>query len=110
DVSFRLPLHEEVVRVLRLHSWQISRLPQVGAKDLEGYLRAASHHLRKKVGFPFSIGGVRRSFAAHFHEGCRDTALTQLVAADTLGLSDAPLHYYAPRQGEVAKAYWSFLQ
>ena len=110
DDSFRLPLHEEVVRVLRLHSRQIFRLPRVGAKDLEDYLRVASRHLRGKVGFPFSIGGVRRSFAAHFHEGCRDTALTQLVAADTLGLSDAPLHYYAPRQGEVAKAYWSFLQ
>src|SRR3546814_8502504 len=72
-------------------------------------LRLAVRHLRGKVGFPLVLGDVRRSFSAHLYERCRDTALTQLIAADTLGQSDGPLHYYAPREGEVARPYWSFL-
>src|SRR3546814_19876123 len=72
-------------------------------------LRLAVRHRRGKVGFPLVLGDVRRSFSAHLYARCRDTALTQLIAADTLGQSDGPLHYYAPREGEVARAYWSFL-
>src|SRR3546814_14614560 len=72
-------------------------------------LRLAVRHLRGKVGFPLVLGDVRRSFSAHLYERCRDTALTQLIAADTLGQSDGPLIYYDTREGQGARAYWSIL-
>lgn len=107
--KFRLPLHPTIADVLRPRTSVIGRL--AGMKDgrRDECLRLAARHLRGKVGFPLVLGDVRRSFSAHLYERCRDTALTQLIAVDTLGQSDGPLHYYAPREGEVAKAYWSFL-
>lgn len=107
--QFRLPLPPTIADVLRPRTGTISRLAEMKDGRRDECLRLAARHLRGKVGFPLVLGDVRRSFSAHLYERCRDTALTQLIAADTLGLSDGPLHYYAPREGEVARAYWSFL-
>lgn len=107
--GFRLPLPPTIADVLRPRTSAISRLAEMKDGRRDECLRLAARHLRGKVGFPLVLGDVRRSFSAHLYERCRDTALTQLIAADTLGLSDGPLHYYAPREGEVARAYWSFL-
>ncbi|PJJ96281.1 hypothetical protein CO641_13565 [Lysobacteraceae bacterium NML91-0213] len=106
---FRLPLHPEITEVLRPRAGLIPRLTVMKESRRDECLRLAARHVRGKVGGPLALGNVRRSFAAHLYEGCRDTALTQLIAADTLGQSDASLHYYAPREGDVARAYWSFL-
>src|SRR5690606_31312841 len=54
----------------------------------------------------FTAGRVRASFATYLFESCRDHSLTQLIAADSLGQSLAPLAYYAPRRQAVADAYW----
>lgn len=107
--QFRLPLHPQITDVLLPRTSAISRLAAMSDGRREGCLRLAVRHLRGKVRFPFVLGDVRRSFSAHLYERCRDTALTQLIAADTLGQSDGPLHYYAPRESEVARTYWSFL-
>lgn len=106
---FRLPLPPTIADVLRPRTSAINRLAEMKDGRRNECLRLAVRHLRGKVGFPLVLGDVRRSFSAHLYERCRDTALTQLIAADTLGQSDGPLHYYAPREGEVARAYWSFL-
>src|SRR5690606_29544726 len=58
-------------------------------------------------GVDFTPGRVRASFATHLFESCRDLPLTQLIAADSLGQSLAPLAYYAPRRQAVADAYWA---
>lgn len=107
--QFRLPLPPTIADVLRPRTSAISRLAEMKDGRRDECLRLAARHLRGKVGLPLVLGDVRRSFSAHLYERCRDTALTQLIAADTLGQSDGPLHYYAPREGEVARAYWSFL-
>ena len=106
---FRLPLHSEITEVLRPRAGLIPRLAVMKEGRRDECLRLAARHVRGKVGGPLALGNVRRSFAGHLYEGCRDTALTQLIAADTLGQSDASLHYYAPREGDVARVYWSFL-
>src|SRR3546814_2361393 len=97
--SDRLP--PTIADVLRPRTGAISRLAEMKDGRRDECLRLAVRHLRGKVGFPLVLGDVRRSFSAHLYERCRDTALTQLIAADTLGQSDGPLHYYAPREGEV---------
>lgn len=106
---FRLPLRPEIAEVLRAQVGLIPKLVAMKERRRDECLRLAARHIREKIGGPLPLGNVRRSFAAHLYEGCRDTALTQLIAADTLGQSDASLHYYAPREGDVARAYWSFL-
>ena len=109
DTRFRLPLHREITEVLRPKAALIPKLVAMEEGRRDECLRLAARHVRGKIGGPLALGNVRRSFAAHLYEGCRDTALTQLIAADTLGQSDASLHYYSPRESAVARAYWSFL-
>lgn len=104
---FSLPLPSAVVETLR-------RLDSFGAgTDLdraESSLREAARHVSSILGTSISVGQVRRSFAAHLYELCRDMALTQLICADSLGQSDAPGHYYAPRSSDVARTYESLMR
>ncbi|WP_152597839.1 hypothetical protein [Novilysobacter arseniciresistens] len=110
DASFRLPLAPAVMHVIRSHVAVFERLATDDSATLATVLRRAARHVADKAGFRFTAGQVRRSCAVHVYEQTRDVALTQLICADSLGQSDAPLHYYAPRQRDVAQGYWSFLQ
>lgn len=109
-MSFRLPLAPDIVHVLKQHAGALEQLRGGDGLELEACLRQAVRHVAERTGFPLILGQVRRSFSVHFYEVSRDLAMTQLVSADTLGQSDAPLHYYAPRKLDVAQGYWSFLQ
>jgi len=79
------------------------------ADSLYEWIRNAAGHVSQILGMRITAGQVRRSFSAHLFESCCDTALTQLICADTLGQSEAPSHYYAPRTSSVSGAYWTLL-
>ncbi len=99
-----LPLDREIVDGFRHGAW-LPRLAKTPVESLDAYLREAVRHLSRRIGFSFHAGQVRRSFAVHVFDHCRDTAMTQLICGDTLGQSIAPLHYYAPRVGSIARVY-----
>ena len=109
-LAFKLPLPTGITDSLRPHIERVTQLARTDQKTVEGWLRVAARHVSEQLGIRVTAGQIRRSFAAHLFEHCRDTALTQLICADTLGLSTAPLHYYAPRVSTIAKAYWALLQ
>ena len=99
---FSLPLPAVVVDALK----QNGVAKAFGnTSQLEGNIREAARHVSERLGISIAAGQLRRSFAAHLYEACRDLALTQLICAETLGQSDAPSHYYAPRASEVADTY-----
>ena len=78
--------------------------------EIESRLRQAARGISEGEGVAFTIGQLRSSFSAHLFELCRDTATTELICADTLGQSIAPLAYYAPRARSLAQSHWSFQQ
>ncbi|MFT3754480.1 MAG: hypothetical protein QM769_00805 [Pseudoxanthomonas sp.] len=108
--AIRLPLPPPIVEILKGHAAWLACLHTASPAALEAEIRSAARYLGEKLGMTLVAGQIRRSFAVHFFEMHRDTALTQLVCADTLGLSEAPLHYYAPRSDAVSEAYWTLLQ
>lgn len=108
--AFKLPLPTRIAESLRPHVERLAQLAHTDQKIIDGWLRAAARLVSEQLGIRVTAGQIRRSFAAHLFEHCRDTALTQLICADTLGQSTAPLHYYAPRTSTVARAYWTLLQ
>lgn len=106
--TFLLPLPTVVSRAVGGRGVMESLLSSK-AKSLEGWIRDAAGHVSQILGMRITAGQVRRSFSAHLFESCRDTALTQLICADTLGQSEAPSHYYAPRASYVSGVYWTLL-
>jgi hypothetical protein len=104
-----LPLPPRIRDALRRHSRQLGGLVSMQPDVIDTGLRSAARHVSEKIGLRISPGQVRRSFAAHVFEKCRDTALTQLIAGDTLGQSTNPLHYFSPTRVHVAEAYWKSL-
>lgn len=112
DDSFLLPLPSVVVNALRQNG-ALNLLPKRGEKKsekkLDAAIRNAARHVSSLLETSITMGQVRRSFPAHLFELCRDTALTQLICADTLGQSDAPAHYFAPRAEQVADTYRTLL-
>lgn len=106
--TFLLPLPTVVSRALGGRR-VLESLLSSKAKSLEGWIRDAAGHVSQILGMRITAGQVRRSFSAHLFESCRDTALTQLICADTLGQSEAPSHYYAPRASYVSGVYWALL-
>jgi integrase len=106
--AFSLPLAPSFSDVLRACTEEIVALRTTEVGVIEAGMRHAARRVGDRIGLRFSAGHVRRSFAAHLFEATRDTALVQLTAADTLGQSTNPLHYYAPTCGTLAEAYWEF--
>lgn len=108
DDSVRLPLPSVVVNALR-QSGALNSLSGTNEKALNAGMRKAARHVSSLLETSITMGQVRRSFSAHLFDLCRDTALTQLICADTLGQSDAPPHYFAPRVAHVAETYRTLL-
>lgn len=106
--SFLLPLPAAVVSALRSRE-VLSALLRTNEKDLDSQIRGAARHVSSLLNTSIVMGQVRRSFSAHLFELCRDTALTQLICADTLGQSDAPPHYFAPKVSLIADTYSALL-
>jgi len=104
--SIDLPLPSRIKDVLEKHRRHLAGLGSMEPDAIDTGVRSAARHVSEKIGLRISPGQVRRSFAAHVFERCRDTALTQLIAADTLGQSTNPLHYFSPTRERVAESYW----
>lgn len=102
--TFIVSVPEAVMVALRAQ-YGISHLGSQSVERLEALTREAARWVGERVGLPVTVGQIRRSFSAHLFEQCRDLVVTQLICADTLGLSDAPAHYYAPRVRVLAGAY-----
>lgn len=105
---FNLPLPMEISDAIK----QSGLFPQYATVERslrDRWIRHAAKNVSLKLGIPVTAGQIRRSFSAHLFETCRDTAVTQLICADTLGQSAAPLHYYAPKAAEVSAAYTAVL-
>lgn len=106
--TFVLPVPQAVIEALGTGD-AVYHLGQQGTESLEAATREAARWVSDRIGFPVTVGQVRRSFSAHLFEQCRDLVVTQLVCGDTLGLSDAPAHYYAPKVKVLADAYTGLL-
>jgi integrase len=104
---FVLPVAPPILRVLRAAVSAIRALPQADVLDIEACLREAARHVSRTLGSKFTPGQLRASLSAHVFEQTRDTAITQLIAADSLSASKAPLSYYAPRVRDIGAAYWN---
>ena len=102
--TFVVPVPQAVMAALRTED-VVHRLGRQSIESLESLTREAARWVGERGGLPVAVGQVRRSFSAHLFEHCRDLVVTQLICADTLGLSDAPAHYYAPKMHVLADAY-----
>lgn len=108
--DFHLLLAPTFADALAQHADALRLLVSRPVEEIESLLRQAAVEVREAEGVAFTIGQLRASFSAHLYEACRDTAATQLICADTLGQSMAPLAYYAPRAKALAQSHWSFQQ
>jgi hypothetical protein len=108
--DFLLMLAPAFRDALNRHADALRSLVAQPVNKIESLLREAAAEVREAEGVAFTIGQLRASFSAHLYELCRDTAATQLICADTLGQSMAPLSYYAPRAKALAQYHWSFQQ
>lgn len=102
--AFVVPVPEAVMAALRTKGG-VGSLGRQGVEGLESLTREAARWVGNRVGLPVTVGQVRRSFSSHLFEQCRDLVVTQLICADTLGLSDAPAHYYAPKVRVLEDVY-----
>lgn len=102
--TFALPLPKNAIATWRT-AGGLGQLGKRTTEELEALTRGAARWVSDRVGLPVTAGQIRKSFSAHLFESCRDLVTTQLICADTLGLSDAPVHYYAPKVSTLASAY-----
>jgi len=106
--DFLAPLIPPLLKALPASSRSLAACLRWETDDLAQAMRDRAAEIAEREGFDFTIGQLRASFAAHLFEDCRDVATTQLIAADALGQSTAPLSYYAPRAKKLAACFWSF--
>lgn len=104
--DFFLPLHPRVMGSLRRHSKLLASALEAGPESREQAARSAAQHVSHLQQVGASPGRLRASFAVHLYESSRDIAATQLICADTLGFSEAPIAYYAPKRKSLARTYW----
>lgn len=108
--DFLLLLAPSFAEQLVRHAAALRELLALPQLEMESGLRKAARQVVDATGVAFLVGQLRSSFAPHLHERCRDVAATQLICADTLGQSVAPLYYYAPRASHLARMHWGLQQ
>lgn len=105
--DFLLPLAPDFMDILRANAVALGGLASTHVSGIEAALRKAARDVSDRIGFEFTAGQVRASVASRLFEHCRDTAAVQLLCADTLGGSMAPLSYFAPKALTLARIHWS---
>lgn len=100
-----LPLPATVRTALRSHRASLERLSETESEQLDHAMTDHIADLRQALHLPMTIGGVRRSLAPLVMEQCGDPAMAQLICGESLGLTMAPLSYYAPKMKTVAEVY-----
>ncbi|MEB2314833.1 MAG: hypothetical protein OZ919_01930 [Xanthomonadaceae bacterium] len=103
---FILPIHPRAMNLLRRHSKSLAAILTASPETREQAARSAAQHVSLQQQVEVSPGRLRASFAVHLYEASRDIAATQLICSDTLGFSEAPLAYYAPKRKSLARTYW----
>jgi integrase len=106
--DFLLPLAPAFMTLLRDNADALRTLVALPVAEIEARLRDAARVVADSEGIGFTMGQLRGSMPVHLFEQCRDTAATQLICADTLGQSAAPLSYYAPRARALSQIHWTF--
>ena len=106
--DFLLPLAPAVFTRLERHRGELERLGSEDVAHTRRCIRLAARHIAKVHGLEFTAAQMRASASVHLRDVCGDTAAVQLICADTLGLSDCPVSYFAPRANSLAAAFWSF--
>ncbi|MEJ5207850.1 hypothetical protein [Denitratimonas sp. CY0512] len=87
---------------------ELASFASTSSLDLDAAARLAASHIRVQTGLSFTPGRLRNSLAPHLVDFCGDVAVAQLLCADTLGLSTAPLAYYAPRKAALREIFWGY--
>lgn len=106
--DFLLPLAAAFFDALASNAPRIHQLSRTPVARTEARIRQAARHVAKQVGVEFTPGQLRASAAVHLREVCQDSAVVQLICADTLGLSDCPVAYFAPQADALASTFWAF--
>jgi len=106
--DFLLLVEPRFMQLLRANADALRAFTAMPVDEIEARLRLAARRVSETLCMHFTPGQLRSSFATHLFEQCRDTAATQLICADTLGQSVAPLSYYAPQARELARIHWTF--
>jgi len=106
--DFHLLMAPEIVEVLSLNLESLRSCLGAPSDELVQAMRDVASDVADRENLTFTIGQLRSSFAVHLFEQCGDVATTQLICADTLGQSTAPLAYFAPRVHDLAQCFWTF--
>lgn len=106
--DFLAPLLPRLQLALAAHADAITTCLGWSHVELAQAMRDRAAEIADEEGVEFTQGQLRASFSVHLFEQCRDVATTQLITADTLGQSTAPLAYYAPRARDLAECFWTF--
>lgn len=105
-----LPLPSPLRTILRQHATTITLIATSAERDLERQVREAMRTISDEVDIPITDSELRNSLATSLYEACGDPATCQLICANGLGLSIAPLAYYSPTRGALAAAFAKSLQ
>jgi integrase len=105
--EIELAMASPIADALKAARAELATLSRKLPDDIQAVLRDAGARVAAIERLDFTVGRLRASLAAHVFESCRDLALTQLITADSLGHSLAPLAYYAPQRQAVSDALWA---
>lgn len=104
-----LPLPTGVRQALRRHSAALRSLQATEVQSLDDAMSRVMRVATDKLDLVASVAGLRRALGPLLYERYGDLALAQLICGESLGLTAAPLHYYAPTMRSVAEAYRDLL-
>lgn len=105
--DFLLPLAPTFLDLIKANADRLRTLSKTPVEDIQRCLRIAAGRIQEMQGSTFTVGQLRSSFAVHLFEDVRDTAAVQLLSADTIGDSVAPLSYFAPKAQALAATHWA---
>ncbi len=106
--EFLLPLAPAIFARLEHHRGAVGRFGREAVGETLRCIRLAAQHIAKVRGLEFTPGQLRSSASVHLRDVCGDTAAAQLICADTFGLSDCPVSYFAPLANSLATTFWLF--
>lgn len=106
--DFLLPLAPAIFTRLEKNRASIERLAREDVAATVLHVGTAARHVRKTYGVEFTPGQIRGSASVFLRDTCNDTAAAQLICADTIGVSDCPVSYFAPLASSLADTFWSF--
>lgn len=105
-----LPLPSPVQVILHQHVATIALIASSTERDLEQWVRDGMRTISGEMDTLVTDSELRNSLATSLYEACGDPATCQLICANGLGLSIAPLAYFSPTRGALAATYAKSLE